>query len=121
MSACYLFAAPMLIVFAMHQPLAVVSTAVVLFSLFRGLGAAGEGPIICDLLPPNFRSTAVGLANTLNCMAGGIGIFAAGLLKQDWGLGGVFAGVSTLVLAAAFLSFLGYRVFMPRDIAALRN
>ncbi len=117
MGLSYCFAAPCLLVFAGSFDFGSVAAAVVLFSLGRALGGANEGAMICDLLPPLDRSTALGLMNTMNCFAGGVGIFVAGFLRSDFGLSGVFAGVSVLVLLAAALALLAYRVYLPRDLA----
>lgn len=121
MGVSYLFAAPCLLVFAGNFDFGIVTTAVILFSLGRALGGSNEGAMVCDLLPPHDRSTALGLMNTMNCLAGGIGIFVAGFLRSDFGLNGVFAGVSVLVLLAAILALIAYRVYLPRDLAKRRD
>ena len=45
--------------------------------------------------------------NTTNCFAGGVGIFLAGYLKRDFGLGGIFAGTAGIVLVSGVLLLLG--------------
>jgi hypothetical protein len=55
--------------------------------------------------------------NTMNTLAGGAGILIAGFLKQDFGLGGVFAGTSVIVLVAGVLLLTGYSFFLNRDLA----
>ena len=54
--------------------------------------------------------------NTLNALAGGIGIFVAGWLKNDFGLGGVFAGVSILMMLAAVVALMAYRLRRAQDL-----
>lgn len=120
MGLSYLFAAPCLLVFAGNFDFGIVAAGVILFSLGRALGGSNEGAMVCDLLPPRDRSTALGLMNTMNCLAGGIGIFVAGYLRSDFGLSGIFAGVSVLVLLAAMLALVAYRVYLPRDLSRLR-
>ena len=51
------------------------------------------------------------------------GILIAGYLKSGFGLGGVFAGVSAIVVIAAMSLFAGYRFFLQNDLRryAVRN
>lgn len=113
---CYLAGAPLLLTFAATRSLGLVAAAVVTFSLLRSMAVASENPLLCDLLPRRQRSRAIGLMNTANCAAGGIGVLAGGLLKTGYGLGSVFAGVSLLVLAAAAITAIGYFITLPRDL-----
>ncbi|MBI3208659.1 MAG: MFS transporter [Candidatus Solibacter usitatus] len=108
MSVFFLCSAPFLLVFASDAGLYVVTAGMIAFSLFRGLGMANETPSLCDLLPSNVRSTGQGLMNMLNTFAGGIGVYIAGRLKQDWGLGGVFSGVSVVMVLAAALAYAAF-------------
>jgi predicted MFS family arabinose efflux permease len=121
MSLCYLAAAPCLLVFFGKQPMVVVSTAIVLFSFCRALGASNEDPILCDVLPRAHRATALGVMNTMNCLAGGAGIMFAGFMKEDMGLSGIFSLVSVLLLFSGLVALVGYVVFLPRDIARRRQ
>ncbi len=59
--------------------------------------------------------------NTTNCLAGGIGIFIAGYLKQDFGLGGIFAGTAGIVLVAGVLLLVGYFLFLRKDLERSLN
>jgi MFS family permease len=120
MSLCYFAAAPCLLVFFGQNPIVVVSAAVVIFSFGRALAASNEDAILCDVLPSDSRATALGIINTMNCLAGGVGILIAGFLKGGVGLSSIFGGVSVLVVFAALVSLLGYWLFLPRDIARLR-
>ena len=110
MAVFYLASAPFLLIFAVKNTFTWVSVAVILFAFLRAMGGANEPPILCGMLPARERSTAQGLMNTLNALAGGIGIFAAGWLKKDFGLGGVFAGVSILMALAAVVALAAYRL-----------
>lgn len=114
---CYLAATPFLFAFFGKPGYGLISSAIFAFSFFRAVGASNEHPIVCDLLPPDMRSTAVGVMNTTNCLAGGAGILLAGQLKQALGLSGVFSGISGLLLFAAGLVFFGYWHLLPRDLA----
>ncbi len=116
MMACYLIAAPMLIIFTLPASMALVSSVIVAFSLVRGIGMACETPALCDMLPADERATGQGLLNMLNTFAGGVGVLAAGWLKQDYGLGGVFAGVTGLIVIAAGFAWAASRK-MPQAAA----
>ena len=116
-SLCYCAAAPFLLAFLGNPGYAFISLCIFAFSFLRALGAANEHAIVCDLLAPNLRSTAIGLMNTANCFAGGVGIMIASQLKHDLGLAGVFAAISGLVLLAAALVFAGYLYLLPRDLS----
>ncbi len=119
MMACYLVAAPMLIIFTVPASMAVVSSVIVVFSLVRGIGMACETPALCDMLPSDERSTGQGLLNMLNTFAGGVGVLAAGALKQDFGLGGVFAGVAGLIVIAAGFAWAASRKMPPAVATAV--
>jgi hypothetical protein len=116
-----LAAAPLLLAFVVSSSYAVIVGAIFSYSLLRAVGGANANPLLCDLLPKTSWSTAVGLMNTTNCLAGGIGIFIAGYLKQDFGLGGIFAGTAGIVLVAGLLLLLGYCVFLRRDLERSLN
>jgi predicted MFS family arabinose efflux permease len=100
---CYVICAPCLLVFVTGAGMWTVSAAVILYSLFRAIATANETPSMCDLVDAGARSSAQAFMNTANTMAGGLGVFLAGALKADWGLAGVFAGVSGLIVTAALL------------------
>ncbi len=119
-SLCYLAAAPLLWTFRWSQNYGLIVSSIFVFSLLRALGAVNANPLLCDLLPGKSWSTAFGLMNTINCFAGGLGIFIAGYLKQDFGLGGVFAGTSAIVLVAGVLLLIGYNCFLRQDLARQR-
>ncbi|MEJ7608168.1 MAG: MFS transporter [Bryobacteraceae bacterium] len=113
---CYLFAAPFLLAFLGKPSYALISVCIFAFSFLRAVGASNEHAILCDLLPAQLRSTAVGVMNTTNCMAGGAGIFLAGSLKQSLGLGSIFAGITGIIIFAALLVLLGYRYLIRKDL-----
>jgi MFS family permease len=115
---CYFAAAPFLAAFLGTPAYGWISVCIFSFSFLRALGASNENAIVCDLLPANLRSIAVGLMNTANCMAGGVGIFVAGYLKASVGLAGVFAGISVIVFTSALIVTAGYLFFIRNDLAA---
>ncbi len=113
----YLAAAPFLLIFTGGPGFAAVAVAVSMFSLLRGMGQANENPTLCDVVPPELRSTAIGIMNTCATAAGGAGVLMAGAMKSGLGLAAVFASISGLFVVAGLLLLVGYRVFMPRDLA----
>jgi len=70
---------------------------------------------------PRLRSTAIGFMNTGASMAGGIGVMLTGLLKRDFGLAGVFAGIGALFVVAAGLLLVSYFFFLGRDLERQRE
>jgi hypothetical protein len=42
----------------------------------RGIGTANERPALCDVIPPQYRSTALGVMNTFSTLAGALGRIA---------------------------------------------
>jgi MFS transporter, Spinster family, sphingosine-1-phosphate transporter len=113
---CYIFGAVLLLVFTGNASFSLVAGAVLGFSLMRSFAVANESPLLCDLLPPRQRSTAIGFMNSANTFAGGIGVFVAGMLKSSYGLRAIFAGVSVVLLAAAAVNAIGYFFFVTRDL-----
>ncbi|MBI4889342.1 MAG: MFS transporter [Acidobacteria bacterium] len=113
---CDLAAAPCVLLFLWTPSLALVSAAVFLFSLFRSLSQANENPLICDVVPAPLRSTAIGVTNLFNALAGGLGVLLTGLLKQRFSLSAIFASCGLFMLLAGILSLLGYRCFLARDL-----
>ena len=53
----------------------------------------------------------------MNSIAGGLGIFAAGWLKADFGLAGVFAVVAGILAFDALMLFGCYALFLKKDLA----
>jgi len=117
-SVCYFLGAPLLLAFAWAPALPLVAGIMIGFSLLRALAGANENPLLCDLLSRRQRSTAIGLWNTANCTAGGIGVISAGFLKREYGLGGIFAGASGLVLISGIITAAGYLFVLPRNLDA---
>jgi predicted MFS family arabinose efflux permease len=113
---CYLIGSVLLLVFTRNSAFALVASAVLGFSLMRSFAVANETPLLCDLLPSKQRSTAVGLMNSANTFAGGVGVFGAGVLKSNFGLSAIFAGVSGILLIAAAVNAFGYLFLLPRDL-----
>jgi sugar phosphate permease len=114
LAVCYFLAAPFLTIFILRPGFTIVSASIFAYSLFRSVGSSNEHPILCEVLPPDLRATGIGIMNTANCMAGGIGVLAAGYMKKDWGLGGVFTGVSVVVFTAGTVVLVSYLLLVRR-------
>jgi nitrate/nitrite transporter NarK len=115
LAICYLSAAPMLLTFLWDARLAVITLSIVSYSFLRSLGAASESPIICEVAGDEMRSTGIGILNTTNAFAGGIGVMGAGLLKHDYGLGTAFASVAATVAGAGLLALAAYFFLVRQD------
>jgi predicted MFS family arabinose efflux permease len=113
----YLLAAPFLLLFLGRPEFFVVAAGISAFSFLRGLGQANDNPTQCEVVPPQFRSTGVGIMNSVATAAGGCGVFIAGYLKKGVGLHGIFAGISIGFIIAGVVLLVFYRFFMRRDIA----
>ncbi len=117
MSLSYLGAAPALLLFVGRPGFVRVAVAVSLFSLLRGMGQANENPTLCEVVPAELRSTAIGIMNTCATAAGGAGVLLAGVMKSSLGLATVFAAISSLFVVASLLLLAGYCFYMRRDTA----
>jgi MFS transporter, Spinster family, sphingosine-1-phosphate transporter len=115
-AVCLFAAAPFLLVFTAAPSLWLLNGCIVLFSFFNRAANNNETPLLCDLLPPRLRSTALGIFNAFNTFAGGIGVWVAGSLKATAGLAGVFAGISGIIVLAALLAAVGYAFFLEKDL-----
>jgi MFS transporter, Spinster family, sphingosine-1-phosphate transporter len=113
----YMLAAPFLLIFIGQPSLTLTVIAVSAFSLFRGIGNANEQPIVCDVVPSRYRSTAIGLMNTCATAIGGTGVFVAGLLKQSIGLNAVFGWLSVAFIVSSAFLYTAYFLCAARDVA----
>jgi MFS family permease len=116
----YLAAAPFLLLFLTRPGFTAVAVAVSAFSLFRGLGQASENPVICEVIPVQYRSTALGFMNTCATAAGGLGVLLAGVLKSTFGLNAIFAGISLLFVIAGVALVVAYKLWIVRDLERAR-
>lgn len=113
----YLIGAPCLLLFLGTPSFAVVAIGVSLFSFMRGLASSNDNPTQCEIVPPQFRSTGVGMMNAVATASGGCGVLLAGFLKREVGLAGIFASISVCFFAASILLLFGYRYLIRKDIA----
>ena len=106
----YFAAIPFLLLFVGTTHFRIMAFALVAFSVIRAVGQANEVPILCDNLPPHRWSTALGLLNTANCLAAGLGILISGYLKARIGLNGIFFCCPLILFLAGLTLFAGYGI-----------
>jgi MFS transporter, Spinster family, sphingosine-1-phosphate transporter len=113
----FIASAPFLFLFIGAPTFTVVAVAMVASSIVRAVGTPSEHPIICEVVPPQFRSTAIGIFNTCGTAAGGFGVLLTGIFKKDLGLNVIFGASSFLYILAGIMMLLAYWFSMARDIA----
>jgi predicted MFS family arabinose efflux permease len=113
--------APFTVIFLMKPGFYGIAAAVAAAYFFRGIGTANERPAVCDVIPPQYRSTALGVMNTFSTLAGALGVLLAGVLKSSYGLNAVFASSSVLNLLAGLIILYGVYRYTHRDIARARE
>ena len=111
-------AAPALLAFVLTHNATIIMTALAVYSLLRTSADLNILPLLCDLAGLDKRSTAFGITNMVNTLAGGLGIFVAGYLKTGFGLDGVFAGVAGILLLDSAMLFTGYCLWLRQDLRA---
>jgi len=116
----YALAAPFLLVFLGQPDFTVIAAGIAAFSFLRGVGQSNDHPTLCEIVPPNMRSTGIGLMNACATASGGCGVLLAGFLKEDVGLSGVFAGISGAFLLAGGIMLFTYRRWSRDDFARAR-
>jgi predicted MFS family arabinose efflux permease len=104
----YFCAAPFLLPFLWKSSLGITNLCIFLYALIKAIGSAGESPVLCELAGARLRSTALGILNMMNCIAGGLGILWAGLLKRHYGLGTAFGSLAATVAIAGAVVLCGY-------------
>lgn len=117
---CYLLCAPFLLLFLTQPGFGMVVVAISCFSFLRGVGQANDNPTLCEVVPAQFRSTAIGIMNACATGVGGCGVFIAGYLKAGFGLNAIFACISGAFLLAGVVLLLAYRWFVLSDILDAR-
>ena len=93
----FLLGGPGLFIAATTGSWQLLMISLLLFGLGRGFYDCNLMPVLCQIVPEQFRATGYGILNSTSCIAGGLMATAAALLKDWMGLG------HALQLAAAFL------------------
>lgn len=113
----FIASAPFLFFFIGAPTFALVAAMLVISSILRAVGVPSEHPIICEVVPTAFRSTAIGILNTCGSAAGGVGVLLTGIFKQELGLNLIFGASSFLYILAGLVMVVAYWRFMSRDMA----
>lgn len=116
----FIVSAPFLFLFMGAPTFTLVAITMVLSSTIRAIGLPSEHPLICEVIPAAYRSTAVGIFNTCGSAAGGLGVLLAGIFKKDLGLNVIFGASSFIYVIAGVLMLLAYWIFVGRDIERAR-
>jgi MFS family permease len=113
----FMVSAPFLFLFIGAPTFALVAMTMIVSSIIRAIGLPSEHPILCEVVPAQFRSTAIGILNTCGSAAGGVGVLLAGIFKKDLGLNVIFGASSFIYILAGLLMLLAYWFSMAKDIA----
>lgn len=117
----FLVSCPFLFFFMGAPSFAIVATMLIISSLIRAMGVASEHAILCDIVPSQFRSTAVGIFNLCGSAAGGVGVLVAGVFKKDVGLNTIFGASSFLYVLAGLVLLAVYGFALNRDMERARQ
>jgi MFS family permease len=96
-------AAPILLAFLCQLPVTGLSGIIFAYNLMIALGAASETYTICEVVGPGQKSTALGLFNFANCVAGGVGVLATVYLQHRFGWAPAFASLALIALLAGIV------------------
>ena len=109
--AALLLGAPMLLWIGLSQSFVTLLVAASAYGVFRGFFEVNTHASLFDVVPPQYRSTAVGLLNMIAFFFGGLSGVAMGALSQKFGVRGfevgfgimaAFYAVAALLMAYSF-------------------
>ena len=113
--------APMLVLIGFAPSFAGLLVSASAYGVFRGFFEVNTHASLFDVVPPQFRSTAVGLLNMIAFFFGGLSGVAMGALSQKWGVRGFEIGfgimAGTYALGAALMAFSFFFTFNKNRIA----
>lgn len=111
---------PMLVWIGLAPSFAGLLVAASAYGVFRGFFEVNTHASLFDVVPPQFRSTAVGLLNMIAFFFGGLSGVAMGALSQKWGVRGFEIGfgimAGTYALGAALMAFSFFFTFKRNRI-----
>ena len=112
--------APMLVLIGLAPSFAGLLVAASAYGVFRGFFEVNTHASLFDVVPPQFRSTAVGLLNMIAFFFGGLSGVAMGALSQKWGVRGFEIGfgvmAGTYAIGAALMAFSFFFTFKRNRI-----
>ena len=98
--------APMLLWIGLSQSFVALLVAASAYGVFRGFFEVNTHASLFDVVPPQFRSTAVGLLNMIAFFFGGLSGVAMGALSQKWGVRGFEIGFGIMAAFYAVAALL---------------
>ena len=98
--------APMLLWIGFSQSFAALLVAASAYGVFRGFFEVNTHASLFDVVPPQFRSTAVGLLNMIAFFFGGLSGVAMGALSQKFGVRGFEIGFGIMAAFYAVAALL---------------
>lgn len=102
-----LIAAPAIFVASQTSILIVAIICFMVFVFTRSFTDANLMPVLCLIIDSRYLATAYGVLNLFACVVGGMGIYAAGLLRDSKiNLSVVFQSASLIMIVSAVLLYL---------------
>ena len=98
--------APMLLWIGFSGSFVTLLVAASAYGVFRGFFEVNTHASLFDVVPPQFRSTAVGLLNMIAFFFGGLSGVAMGALSQKWGVRGFEIGFGIMAVFYAVAALL---------------
>jgi len=98
-----LLAAPFLAIGSVSSIRGLMIAGLLGFGIGRAMYECNVMPALCQVVPPELRSTAMGLCNLVGCLSGGAMTLAAGAMKQGLGLMRVFEVTALLLVLVAMV------------------
>ena len=112
--------APMLLGIGLAPSFTTLLVAASAYGIFRGFFEVNTHASLFDVVPPAYRSTAVGLLNMIAFFFGGLSGVAMGSLSHRWGVRGFEFGfgvmAGTYLLGAALMAFSFFFTFKRNRI-----
>ena len=112
--------APMLLWIGLAPSFGALLAAASAYGMFRGFFEVNTHASLFDVVPPEHRSTAVGLLNMIAFFFGGLSGVAMGALSQRWGVKGFELGFGIMAgayaLAALLMSFSFFFTFFKNRV-----
>ena len=104
--AALLLGAPMLLWIGLSQSFVTLLVAASAYGVFRGFFEVNTHASLFDVVPPQYRSTAVGLLNMIAFFFGGLSGVAMGALSQKFGVRGFEVGFGIMAAFYAVAALL---------------
>lgn len=101
-----LIAAPFVFVASRTDILPVAIICFMIFVFTRSFSDANMMPVLCTFIDSRYLATAYGILNLFACIVGGLGIYAAGILRDSKvNLSIVFQSASVIMIISAILLY----------------